>query len=116
MCSPKSDFFILKKKNMADGEEDVIIAVGLLLAIKKKRLKKRRRWAVIPHNQGRRERGAYTILVQELGLDNEMFQRYFRCTKKNFAMLLHTIGSDITKRHRSSGVLCPKQRLSICLR
>ena len=114
---------------MADGEEDVIIAVGLYLAIKKKRLKKRR-WAVHsireeesttkstqnPLNQGRRERGTYTILVQELGLDNEMFQRYFRCTKENFALLLHTIGSDITKRHRSSGVLCPKQRLSICLR
>ena len=100
---------------MADGEEDVIIAVGLYLAIKKKRLKKRR-WAVSPLNQGRRERGAYTIFVQKLGLDNEMFQRYFRCTKENFALLLHTIGSDITKRHRSSGVLCPKQRLSICLR
>ena len=65
---------------MADGEEDVIIAVGLYLAIKKKRLKKR--WAVSPLNQGRRERGAYTILVQELGLDNEMFQRYFRLPRK----------------------------------
>ena len=36
---------------MADGEEGVIIAVGLYLVIKKKRLEKRRRWAVSLFNQ-----------------------------------------------------------------
>ena len=53
-----------------EEEENVITAVGMywLILIEKKRLENSRRWAVNPINQNRRERGAYSTLVQELGL------------------------------------------------
>ena len=58
---------------MADGEEDVIIAVGLYPAIKKKRLKKRRRMTLSPLNQEENEE-RIPLLFKNLGWTTKCFK------------------------------------------
>ncbi|KAJ8048411.1 hypothetical protein HOLleu_00719 [Holothuria leucospilota] len=63
----------------------------------------------------RKAQGAYNNLVQELSLEEQMLQRYFRLKREEFTQLLFILRDDITKFHVSKEVLCPRQRLAICL-
>ncbi|XP_033978104.1 protein ANTAGONIST OF LIKE HETEROCHROMATIN PROTEIN 1-like [Trematomus bernacchii] len=63
------------------------------------------------------QRGEYHVLVQELRLDDHLFQQYFRMSKNVFDELLGKVGSLITKVDTHMRVsIGPAERLAICLR
>ena len=97
-------------------EEFLIIAALCYNVIKKKNRKRKHRWWVHSLQQKRKEKGAYHQLVRELQLDGEKFQQYFRVTREQFGQILEYVEADLVKHCRTREVLCPKQRLAICLR
>ncbi|XP_034059839.1 uncharacterized protein LOC117538335 [Gymnodraco acuticeps] len=76
-----------------------------------------RRFWVHPILRKRLQRGEYHLLVQELRLDDRLFQRYFRMSKEVFDELLGKVGPLITKvdTHLRMSI-DPAERLAICLR
>ncbi|XP_034076607.1 uncharacterized protein LOC117549109 [Gymnodraco acuticeps] len=76
-----------------------------------------RRFWVHPILRKRLQRGEYHLLVQELRLDDRLFQRYFRMSKEVFDELLGKVGPLITKvdTHLRMSI-GPAERLAICLR
>ncbi|XP_039652101.1 uncharacterized protein LOC120556524 [Perca fluviatilis] len=72
---------------------------------------------VLPILQDRRSIGEYHRLVQELRLDDHLFQGYFRLTKEHFDNLLSRVGPRIAKRDTQMRTsIGPAERLAICLR
>ncbi|KAK0134928.1 Protein ALP1-like [Merluccius polli] len=99
---------------IANFEE--IVAFGVALLYLRRRRPRRRIW-VHEILQGREQHGEFHRLVQELRLDGERFQRYFRLDREQFDRLLSTVGPVITMtttnyRHP----IPPAERLAICLR
>src|SRR5436190_8240768 len=87
--------------------------------IKKKNNKRHKRWInrkwhVRPINKLRRQCGHYDNLFQELKKDENMFFRYVRMSKCNFAKLLDLLQPHLIKK--SYRALPPEQRLLIALR
>ncbi|KAK7919088.1 hypothetical protein WMY93_010372 [Mugilogobius chulae] len=79
--------------------------------------RRRRRFWVHPILQNRLQYGEFHHLIQELRLDDDRFQRYFRLSRAQFDDLLGRIGARITRQdtnYRRS--IPPAERLSICLR
>ena len=117
-CEFRITFYLIAKMSLITSQsetaDDTIIALGAFIVAR--RLGGCKRWAVQPLNQRKSSMGAYYTLVQELGIDDEMFQKYFRCNREQFSTLLDEIRDEITVFHRSSEVLCPRQRLAISLR
>ncbi|XP_034092899.1 protein ANTAGONIST OF LIKE HETEROCHROMATIN PROTEIN 1-like [Gymnodraco acuticeps] len=76
-----------------------------------------RRFWVHPILRKRLQRGEYHLLVQELRLDDRLFQRYFRMSKEVLDELLGKVGPLITKvdTHLRMSI-GPAERLAICLR
>ena len=67
--------------------------------------------------QGREQHGEFHRLVQELRLDGERFQRYFRLDREQFDQLLSMIGPVITMMTTNyRRPIPPAERLAICLR
>ena len=89
----------LLQRSVQEPQDLIVIAMAYKLFLKKHQ-KRRHRWWIHSILQKRAERGAFNNLVNELQLDGERFQQYFRVTK--FSL--------------SREVICPKQRLAICLR
>ncbi|KAF3844209.1 hypothetical protein F7725_013550 [Dissostichus mawsoni] len=76
----------------------------------------RRCW-VHPILRKRLQRGEYHVLVQELRLDDHLFQQYFRMSKDVFDELLGKVGPLITKVDTCMRLsIGPAERLAICLR
>ena len=70
------------------GQDELLITIlSVYREIRKKKKTRKRRWWVHPILQRRCEQGCYHRLVQELQLDGEMFKRYFRLTREQFAQL-----------------------------
>ncbi|KAL8600804.1 hypothetical protein ACOMHN_055999 [Nucella lapillus] len=82
----------------------------------KKRQKRRHRWWVHAILEKRRQYGTYHHLVQELQLDGEMFQQYFRLSQEQFSQVLFLIGDTLIKDNRIRDVISPRERLAVCLR
>ncbi|XP_039654148.1 uncharacterized protein LOC120557668 [Perca fluviatilis] len=72
---------------------------------------------VLPILQDRRSIGEYHQLVQELRVDDHLFQGYFRLTKEQFDNLLSWVRPQIAKRDtQMRASIGPAERLAICLR
>ncbi|KAM4565928.1 uncharacterized protein PAE49_009774 [Odontesthes bonariensis] len=92
---------------------DIAICCAVLLLDGRRR---RRVW-VHPILAGREQHGEFHRLVQELRLDGERFQRYFRLDRDQFDVLLAKIGPVITmQRTNYRQPIPPAERLAICLR
>ncbi|KAL8582017.1 hypothetical protein ACOMHN_027998 [Nucella lapillus] len=81
----------------------------------KKRKQRRHRWWVHAILEKRRQYGTYHHLVQELQLDGEMFQQYFRLSREQFSQVLFLIGDTLIKDNRIRDVISPRERLAVCL-
>ncbi|KAJ8417240.1 hypothetical protein AAFF_G00284670 [Aldrovandia affinis] len=65
----------------------------------------------------RRQHGEYHRLVQDLRLDGERFQRYFRLDRAQFDELLTRVGPRITRLDTNwRSPISAAERLAICLR
>ncbi|XP_046874020.1 uncharacterized protein LOC124466278 [Hypomesus transpacificus] len=81
------------------------------------RRRRRRLFWVHPIRRLRTNNGAYHRLVQELRLDNDMFQRYFRLNRAEFDDLLTRVRPRIARLNTSFiEAISPAERLAICLR
>ena len=98
-----------------DEEEMLLVMLAAYYHRMKKKRKNRRFW-VHPINLHRREREVFHSLMPNLYDDEEKFVRYFRVNREQFAQILHYVSPDICKKDRTREVLCPRQRLAICLR
>ncbi|KAJ8018466.1 hypothetical protein HOLleu_43531 [Holothuria leucospilota] len=100
------------------AQEECLILLASMYVITKKRQKKFRkhRWWVHRLLRNRRRYGAYYTLVNELRFDDEKFKQYFRLTRNQFAQVLELVEKDLVKHCRSREVICPRQRLAICIR
>ncbi|KAI2647457.1 nuclease HARBI1 [Labeo rohita] len=95
--------------------EDQFVAFGVALLY----LRRRRRRSVWVHEilQARQQLGEYHRLVQELRLDDDRFQRYFRLDREQFDNLLSKVGPRIARQDTSyRHAIEPAERLAICLR
>ena len=93
-----------------------IVAFGVALLHLRRRRPRRRIW-VHEILQGREQHGEFHRLVQELRLDGERFQRYFRLDREQFDQLLSMIGPVITMMTTNyRRPIPPAERLAICLR
>ena len=77
--------------------------------------RKHRFW-VHPIWQGRSQLGSYNTLIRELTLDGEKFKEFFRLKKEQFTQVLSCIEEDLVKISRVREVICPRQRLALCIR
>ena len=93
-CSYKSKIFIAF--NMDQDDRDTL---ALILVLRRRRQQQRQRihW-VHPIHRLHRTHGEFHHLVQELGLDNYQFQRYFRLSVEQFDDLLSRVGPGITRQ------------------
>lgn len=90
--------------------------VAALLLLRHRRHRRGRVW-VHPINERRQQQGAYHNLVQELALDSERHQRYFRLTPVQMEEILNIIGPDISRQHTNfREPIEAKQRLAVTLR
>ena len=90
------------------------IAVIALLYCRRRR---RRSFWVHPIRRLRVDNGAHHRLVQELRLDDGLFQRYFRLNRAEFDDLLTRVGPRIARLNTSfREAISPAERLAICLR
>lgn len=97
--------------------EDLDIVVAVAAAVLLADGRRRRRVWVHPILAGREQHGEFHRLVQELRLDGERFQRYFRLDRDQFDVLLAKIGPVITmQRTNYRQPIPPAERLAICLR
>ncbi|KAG9272087.1 hypothetical protein AMEX_G13037 [Astyanax mexicanus] len=90
-----------------------IVAIAFLY------LRRKRRRSVWVHQilRGRQQQGEYHRLVQELCLDDVLFQQYFRLSKGQFDNLLGRVGARITRINTSlRQAIGAAERLAICLR
>ncbi len=99
-------------------QQDLVIALACkYIQIKKgNRSRRKHRWWVHAILKNRLQQGAYHNLINELQLDGEKFQQYFRLTREQFAQVLFYVEEHLVKHCRSREVICPRQRLTICLR
>uniref|UniRef100_A0A3B1JES6 DDE Tnp4 domain-containing protein n=1 Tax=Astyanax mexicanus TaxID=7994 RepID=A0A3B1JES6_ASTMX len=89
-----------------------IVAIAFLY------LRRKRRRSVWVHQIlcGRQQQGEYHRLVQELRLDDVLFQLYFRLSKGQFDNLLGRVGPRITRINTSlRQAIGAAERLAICL-
>ena len=98
-------------------DEEMLVAIGIAYYYMNRVEKKKNRqiW-VHPINLRRREQGAYNNLVRQLYDDEERFVQYFRLNREQFAQVLHFIGDALRRSPLTREVICPKERLAICLR
>uniref|UniRef100_A0A3B3T7F3 Zgc:194221 n=1 Tax=Paramormyrops kingsleyae TaxID=1676925 RepID=A0A3B3T7F3_9TELE len=93
---------------------DQVVAFGVALLY----MRRRRRRSVWVHQilHARQQLGEYHRLVQELRLDDDRFQRYFRLDRDQFDNLLSKVGPQIA-RHDTNyrRAIEPAERLAICL-
>lgn len=102
-----------------EHQNQMIIAMTYkLLQIKKLKNKRKHRWWVHSIITNRIQQGAYHNLVSELTLhdDGKKFKEYFRLTREQFAEVLFYVKEDLVKHCMSREVICPRQRLAICVR
>ena len=99
-----------------EQNELMIIALAFNVICKKKNKRRKHRWWVHSILKKRKGQGAYQNLVRELQEDGERFQQYFRVTREQFAQVLFLVGEDLVKHSRCREVICPRERLAICLR
>ncbi|RXN04065.1 nuclease HARBI1 [Labeo rohita] len=95
--------------------EDQFVAFGVALLY----LRRRRRRSVWVHEilQARQQLGEYHRLVQELRLDDDRFQRYFRLDREQFDNLLSKVGPRIARQDTNYWhAIEPSERLANCLR
>ena len=96
--------------------DDIVVVACIAMMYSRRQRQRRSMWT---HNilQRRQSHGEYHRLVQELRLDEGLFQRYFRLNKSQFDDLLTKVGPRIrradTNYWRAIG---PAERLTICLR
>ncbi|KAJ8400383.1 hypothetical protein AAFF_G00397660 [Aldrovandia affinis] len=77
----------------------------------------RKRQRRVAREKTRRQHGEYHRLVQELRLDGERFQRYFRLDRAQFDELLTRVGPRITRLDTNwRSPISAAERLAICLR
>ena len=65
-------------------------------------------------HQGHEQLGAYNTLVRELTLDDQKFKE-FCLDKTQFARVLSCVKEDLVKFNHARQVICPQQRLAICI-
>ncbi|XP_010783305.1 uncharacterized protein [Notothenia coriiceps] len=95
----------------------VVARVNLVDAMSRWRPYSLRRCWVHPILRKRLQRGEYHVLVQELRLDDLLFQQYFRMSKHVLDELLRKVGPVITKADTHMRLsIGPAERLAICLR
>jgi len=96
-------------------DEAEVLAVWYL-ARKANKKCNRKLW-VHPINQGRGEKGAYTLLYKELMDDCTKFFNYFRMTPSSFEELLEKVRSSIQMQdtHLRKSI-SPQERLCLTLR
>ncbi|XP_072301720.1 uncharacterized protein [Eucyclogobius newberryi] len=101
---------------MADIETEVFTFLILKTLIRRRQARRRRAW-VHQILQRRTEFGEFHHLLQELRLDDQRFQCYFRLSRPQFDDLLSRIGARITHQDTNYRRSIPAaERLSICLR
>ena len=106
------------QQHVAEYDQNMLIIIAMALKIVqlKKQKRRRHRWWVHNKIQQRYQLGVYHNLVQELQLDGERFLQYFRLTREQFTQVLFYVERDLVKHSLSRDVICPRQRLAICLR
>ncbi|XP_067084755.1 uncharacterized protein [Osmerus mordax] len=88
-----------------------------LIALLYYRIRPRRRFWVHQIRRLRVNNGDYHRLVQELRLDDDLFQRYFRLNQAEFDDLLTRVGPRIARLNTSfREAIIPAERLAICQR
>lgn len=107
------------QRSLLEMEQHNLLIIAMsytFMQLKKRKIKRKHRWWVHDIIRNRILQGAYHNLVKELQLDGEKFQQYFRLTREQFAQVLFYVEKDLVKHCRSREVICPRQRLAICLR
>ena len=99
-------------------QDDILVKIICLYRqIKKKKkannMRSMRRWWIHPILLKREEQGTYHRLVQELQLDAEKFQSYFRLSREQFAQVLFLVEEPLIRESSSRESKCPRQRLTI---
>lgn len=100
-------------------EDQDIVTCAILLYLRRRRRRRRFCRRVWVHDilRGREQKGEFHRLVQELRLDAERFQRYFRLDREQFDSLLSKIGPLISVQQTNyRRPIPPAERLAICLR
>ena len=97
-------------------QDEVIIAMLAHELFTKPKKKRKHRWWIHEVLLRRRQQGAYHNLVSELKFDEGKYQQYFRLTMEEFREVLNVVQEDLQKHCLSREVICPEQRLAICLR
>ena len=102
-------------------EEDLLFqGIAEIVSLKRRLLsgsrKRKHRYWVHDIVKRRFEKGAYHNLTQELALDPERFQGYFRMSPYELEEILGHVGPTITRRHVAREAIDPRQRLAICIR
>ena len=99
-----------------EQHELLLIAVAhKFMQLKTHNQRRKHRWWVHDIIKNWLQQGAYHNLVKELQFDEEKFQQYFRLTGEQFDQVLCYVEEDLSKHCRSREVICPRQRLAICL-
>ena len=93
------------------------IAAVLLIMRYRKQPERKRLW-MHAIQQGRNEYGEYHhLILRDLPADPKMFFQYFRMSIDKFDELLSIVGPSIKKEDTNwRQNICPRQRLSVCLR
>ena len=94
----------------------VVAMIGAMFLRRQRQRKRKHRWWVHSILQRRQQYGTYHHLIAELELDSEKFHTYFRMSKDQFGSLLGKLEEQLSKHCLSREVICPKQRLAVCLR
>ena len=111
--APGWSTLVTAEQTLATEELIIMIAASML---KTTRWKRRHRWWVHAILQKRHTFGLYYHLVRELQLDEEKFKEFFRLNREQFKRVLFAVEEKLVKHCRNREVLCPRERLSICLR
>jgi len=75
--------------------------------------KRKHRWWVQDITKQRSEYGAYAHLIRDLQEDEEIFKKYFRLSREQFAQVLFYVGADLVKHCVSREVISPRERLAM---
>lgn len=102
--------------NMESERRNALGVSLVYVCLKKTQTLKKRIW-VHPILLERTIHGEFHQLIQELKMDENRFQAYFRLNLSQFNHLLHLAAPDLQKMNINCSMsISPEERLAICFR
>ena len=92
---------------LLEMEHKQLVAITLAsgyLQLKTRDKRRKHRWWVHDIIRNRIQQGAYHNLVNELQLDGEKFQQYFKLTREQFAQVLYYVEDLVTSGYLGAGM------------